>query len=104
MRSIIDEIALAEAQADEIRKEAAQKAREDLLNAKGEAESSMKQLGEAERELSRQALQKADSDGQKLSQEMLNGMLADADAQCDTARGRVDNAVAYLLGRLTAET
>ena len=100
MRSIIDEIAQAEAQADQIRQEAAAASRELLLKSRAEAEKALETLETAEREATRLALDKAEQDGKALAETIQKELSDAADAQCETARGRLDNAVNYLMQKV----
>ena len=60
MRSIIDEIAQAEAQAEQIRQDAAVSARELLQKARVDAEQGLQSLNDEEREKTRLALNRRD--------------------------------------------
>ena len=100
MRSIIDEIAQAEQQADEIRASAAAKSREQVLAAAEEAERALAHLDAQAREELRAVLEKAERDGEALSKRLSGGFEAEADALCAQAEGRVRMAIDYLLKRV----
>lgn len=100
MRSIIDEIALAEQQADQIRQQAVAAARERVSAAGEEAEKAMAVLDEAERLKTRNALEKAEQEGEGMAVELRARMEQDADALCRLAGGRVDACVDYLLKKV----
>ncbi len=100
MRSIIDEIARAEQQADEIRASAAAKSREQVLAATEEAARALTQLDADAREELRAALERAERDGEALSKRLTDGYEAEADALCAQAGDKARTAVDYLLKRV----
>ena len=100
MRSIIDEIAQAESQADQIRQEAAAASRELMQKSRAEAEQALVNLEAEERETTRLALEKAEQDGKALAESIEKELSDAADAQCETARGRLDSAVNYLMQKV----
>lgn len=100
MRSIIDEIAAAEQQADEIRAAAATDAREQTLAATEEVARALEQLDADAREQLRAALEKAERDGEALAKRLADGYEADADALCAQAEGMVKAAIDYLLKKV----
>jgi len=101
MRSVIEEIAAAEQQADEIRQNASVQARELTLKAKEDAQSALSRLESEERENLLAELETAKLEGERLSNEMLTQLKQEADALCVTATGRLDQAVSYLLDKVT---
>lgn len=101
MQSIIDEIAAAEQQADEIRQQAAVQARETLSFAQSDAETMLSDTDIAERDKTREALVAAEREGGEAAQEILQGMKREADALCEKARERTADAVTYLVKRVT---
>lgn len=100
MRSIIEEIAEAEQQADEIRAGAAANARDQIAAARVEAEKALEALDVSEREQTRAALEQAEKDGEAISREMAASMEQDADALTAQARSRMDAVVNYLLDKV----
>ncbi len=100
MRSIIEEISAAEARADEIRAEAAQTSREKIAAAHEAAERAWKTLDERERENTAAALRQAQLDSETISADVTNAMGQEADAVCEKARERVEDAVIYLLNKV----
>lgn len=100
MRSIIDEIAQAESQADQIRLEAAAASRELMQKSRAEAEQALANLEAEERETTRLALEKAEQDGKALAESIEKELSDAADAQCETARGHLDSAVNYLMQKV----
>ncbi len=100
MRSIIDEIAYAEAKADEVRVNAAQSARELLLTAREQSEHELAALEKREREETRSALEKAEADGERVAQETMRDMLEAAARQCAGAEERLPAAVAFLMNKV----
>lgn len=100
MRSIIEEIANAETQADSIRQGAASEARELIQTTKTELEKAQSALEMREREATRIRLAEAEQEGQALVEEMLRELSGSADAQCAAARERLDEAAAYLLKKV----
>ena len=99
MRSIIEEIATAEAQAEEIRANAAQASRERMQNAEAEATQSMEQLEAEARAAYQAALYQAAQDGDALAKRLAEESAAQADAMCAGAEARIADAVAYLLNK-----
>lgn len=100
MRSIIDEIARAEQQADEIRATAASSAREMISSAKAETEQALIQQESEEREKNRAALENAERDGAALAEELQKQIEAEADKLCSAAEKQVDSAIEYLLKKV----
>lgn len=100
MRSIIEEIAQSEQQADEIRAEAAAHAREEIARAAEEAERALAALDVSAREETAAALAKAERDGEALAQSLSAQYEAEADTLCAQAYGRVDEAVDYLIKKV----
>lgn len=100
MRSIIDEIAQAEAQAEQIRQDAAVSARELLQKARVDAEQGLQSLNDEEREKTRRALEQAELEGRDIAAEIQKQLSDEADAQCEAARGRLGDAVNYLMRKV----
>ncbi|MGN0784074.1 MAG: hypothetical protein ACI4MR_00260 [Candidatus Aphodomorpha sp.] len=100
MRSIIEEIAHAETEAEAIRQSAAAESRELIQKARADAEQETARLAEQEREKTRTALEKAEEDGKQLAQTIQQDLLAAADAQCSNAQQRVDEAIHYLMQKV----
>lgn len=101
MRSIIDEIAAAEREADEIRQQAAARAREAISFAQADAETALSDAEIVERDKTREALLAAERDGDAVAQQILFSMEQEADALCQSACERAADAVAYLVKRVT---
>ena len=101
MRSVIEEIAIAEQQAEEIRQNAALQARELTLKAKQDAEEALAKLENDARATLLAQLETAKQEGEHLSNELLAKMEREADATCLTASGKLDKAVDYLLHKVT---
>lgn len=97
MRSIISEIEQAEAKAEEIRQNAASQAREQIAQAKAKAEDARGSLIERERKKTEAAVIEANGRGTEQARQRLGEMAAEADALCARARGRLDQATAYLV-------
>ena len=100
MRSIIDEIAAAEQQADEIRLAATVSARERIAKANEQAAAALSELDAAEREKTREALLQAERDGEVAAARMREDMAAEAKALCAEAEKRIPAASDYLLQRV----
>lgn len=100
MRSIIEEIAHAETEAEAIRQSAAAESRELIQQARADAEQETARLAEQEREKTRTALEKAEEDGKQLAQTIQQDLLAAADAQCANAQQRIDDAIHYLMQKV----
>ena len=101
MRSVIEEIANAEQQAEEIRQNAALQARERTLQAKEDAQKALSRLEEEARETLQAELDKAKLEGERLSGNMLAQLEREADALCSSANARLDKAVSYLVDKVT---
>ncbi|MDO4573008.1 MAG: hypothetical protein Q4C13_06530 [Clostridia bacterium] len=101
MRSIMEEIAEAERQAEEIRQNAAAEAREAIGFAHADAETVLSELDISEREKLREALIGAERNGEAAAQEILSGMERETAEACARARDRIDEAVTYLIKRVT---
>ena len=96
MRSIIEEIANAETQSENIRQQAG-----DLLQSTRTAiQEEQAALEQRERDLTRARLAEAEASAGALADEMLQKLGSEADEQCAAARARLDEAAAYLLGKV----
>lgn len=100
MRSIIDEIAEAESTAERMRQDALTDARERILQARNDAEKRLSAAESEERNCTRKALEEADQKGSELTAVILADLEGAANAQCEAADGKTDQAVAYLLGKV----
>lgn len=100
MRSIIDEIALAEEQADQIRQEAVSAARELLAASRVGAEEIYAHTEEEERDKMREAIAKAEEEGRQQAETILQELSNAADVQCEAARLKLEEAVSYLLQKV----
>jgi len=101
MRSVIEEIANAEQQAEEIRQNAAVQARERTLQAKEDAQKALSQLESEARETLQAEQEKAKLEGERLSSDMLAQLEQEADILCANANSRLDKAVSYLVDKVT---
>ena len=101
MRSVIEEIANAEQQAEEIRQNAALQARERTLMAKEDAQKALSRLEEEARETLQAELDKAKLQGERVSNDMLARLEQEADTLCMSANSRLDKAVSYLVDKVT---
>ncbi|MEN6635328.1 MAG: hypothetical protein ABFC56_05735 [Clostridiaceae bacterium] len=101
MRSVIEEIAKAEQQAEEIRQNAAAQARELTLQAKEDAQKALSRLESEERETLQAELEQAKQEGERLSSEMRAQLEREANALCENATNRLEKAVSYLVDKVT---
>ncbi len=101
MRSVIDEIASAEKQAEEIRQNAASEAREMIVHAREEAIRALTVLENEERETTQTEIEAARQEGEKLSAEMIQKLALEADELCARANTRLDKAISYLVNKVT---
>lgn len=101
MRSVIEEIALAEQQAEEIRQSAAVQARELTQKAKQDAVEALAKLENEERAALSGALETAKQQGERISKDLLDQMEQESDAICKAASTKLDQAVSYLLDKVT---
>ena len=103
MRSIIEEISEAERRADEIRQQAVLKAREDISFAQSDAEAALSDADRTGREATREALLAAERDGDAIAQTILDRMNGEAEQLCAAAEAHTEEAVQYLLKKVTAK-
>lgn len=101
MRSVIEEIAAAERQAEETRQNAAAQARELTLKAKEDAKGALSQLESDARTALQAELETAKQEGERLSGDMRVRLEQEADTLCTQATGRLGQAVSYLLDKVT---
>lgn len=101
MRSIIDEIATAEEQAEQIRQNAVVQAREQTARAREEAEQALVALLAEEREKTELELGEARQTGERSAQSTISRMEQEADALCARADGKIEQAIAYLMDKAT---
>ena len=100
MRSIIDEIAAAEAQAEQIKQSAAASSRDLIAKAKADCEKTLTDLETQERDATRDALVKADADGKVLADKLQKQIAAEADVRCSAAGAKLGAAVEYLVKKV----
>ena len=101
MRSIIDEIAAAEEQAEQIRLNAVSQAREETAKAREQAQQALTDLLASEREASERMRSEAQRRGEQRARETHADMTREADELCSRADSRVDSAIAYLVEKVT---
>lgn len=101
MRSVIEEIATAEQQAEQIRQEAALQARELTQKAKEDAQNALSNLENESRTDMQASLDAAKKQGERLSLELLETLQQEADTLCNHANAKLDQAVSYLLDKVT---
>ena len=101
MRSVIEEIAAAEQQAEEIRQIAAVQARELTLKAKDDAQQALSKLESDARASLQAELETAKQQGESLSSELVGKLSQEADALCAAANAKLADAVSYLLDKVT---
>lgn len=100
MRSIIDEIAQAEAEADRIRSEAALNAKEIIQRAHRQSEENDKVFEQEERESLRDALNNAEIKGAELAKDISVSAKAAAEQVCEKAAAKLPGAVDYIVGKV----
>ncbi|MBA4347672.1 MAG: hypothetical protein C0413_02345 [Clostridiales bacterium] len=101
MRSVIEEIAIAEQQAEEIRQNAVVQARELTLHAKEDALQALSKLESDARNTLQAELETAKYQGERLSADLLAQLEQEANAVCSAANAKLDVAVSYLLDKVT---
>ena len=101
MRSVIDEIAAAEQQAEEIRLSATAEAREMTQKAREDAKAALAALELAQRDEEQTQMERARGQGEALSKGMLLKLEQEADELCARAQSKLPEAVAYLLNKVT---
>lgn len=97
MRSIIEEIAQAEDRAEQIRAEAAAKARELVAAARDGSARALDSAQAEEQEKTRLALAVAEAEGETDAKRTLADMEREADALCARAVERLPETVQYLV-------
>lgn len=102
MHSIIDEITEVEAHAAKIRQDAAVAARDSVAKAQEDADKQLATQADFARNKLREASQKAELEGAELGARILAERSAETNAACDTARGKLPDAVKYLVGRVVS--
>ncbi len=100
MRSFIDEISRAEQEAELIRHDAVTKAKEKVSETSIKAAESLEQLKEEERTRTKNAVEKAEFDGEAKEAELLAEYDKQAEAVCIKAEEKLDDAISYLLNRI----
>lgn len=100
MRSVIDEIATAEQQAEEIRQNATVQARDLTIQAKEGAQSALAALENQEREALLSAVEAAKLEGERLAETLRTQLEQETDALCACASEKLDQAVSYLLDKV----
>lgn len=102
MHSIIEEITDVESKAEAIRQEAAVSARETIAAAQAEVERQRGMQAEFARTKLREAIQKAEAEGEALTKEILAQRAAETESICKTAEQKLPEAVKHLVGRIVS--
>lgn len=102
MHSIIDEITEVETQAAKLRQDAATAAREAVAKAQDDADRQITSQADFARTKLREASQKAELEGAELGAAILAERAAESAAACDKAKGKLPEAVKYLVGRVVS--
>lgn len=100
MPSIIDSITNAETEAAAIKRDAAAKAREAIVNAGNEVQQQLALERDQGRERLHEAQLRAEKQGEEIAREILKEKSAQADQLCAQARSHIDEAVSYILGKV----
>ena len=103
MDSMIDKIRAAEKQAEDIRAQAVTDARDMAARAREEAAERLAAAAEAERQKTREALNKAEEDGKVLAQKVLLEAREVVAREENAARAKLLDAVAYLMERVDTQ-
>lgn len=103
MDSMIDKIRAAEKQAEDIRAQAVTDARDMAARAREEAAERLAAAAEAERQKTREALNKAEEDGKVLAQKVLLEAREVVAREENAARAKLPDAVAYLMERVDTQ-
>ena len=103
MQAIIEQIQAAEQQADEIRQEAVAAAREDVKRTKAEVEDAREALIERERQSTKDALERAETDGEEQSRADRKVLVDEADALCQKAMEKLPAAVQSFVEKVQAD-
>lgn len=100
MSTIIERITEAEETADKLRKEAAAEAREAILAAEVQVHSQKAKERQDGLARLREAADKAQFEGDKTAEKIMEETRVKTAALCAEARGRIPNAVTYLMERV----
>lgn len=100
MRSIIDEIATAEEQAEQIRQNAAVQAREMTAKAREQAERALHETAELERSKTETELEQSRMQGEQIAKEAVASFEREAQELCARAEGKIDRAVVYIVEKV----
>jgi len=100
MRSIIDEIATAEEQAEQIRQGAAAQARDMTAKAREQAEHALLEAAESERSKTEAELEESRLSGEQIAKDAVVAYEREAQELCTRAEGKVERAVAYLVEKV----
>ena len=103
MDSMIDKIRAAEKQAEDIRAQAVTDARDMAARAREEAAERLAAAAEAERQKTREALNKAEEDGKVLAQKVLLEAREVVAREENAAHAKLPDAVAYLMERVDTQ-
>ncbi len=101
MPSIIDRITQAEAEAAAYKRDAAAKARETIIEAGNEAQQELAAARDQGREELLAAQMRAEKEGEEIAQGICQSKAQEADRVCDEARAHMDEAVSYILKKVT---
>lgn len=100
MHTIIDEITDVEAEAKQIRMDAVAAAKEATAAAREDGEKQIAAQAEFARAKLREAIQKAEAEGEVLAEDILSRRAAETAGACDAAKAKLPEAVKYLTGRV----
>ena len=100
MRSFIEEISVAEQEAEKIRQDAVDKAKEMVSAASLKATETLEHLKETERERTKEALQQAEKDGEAEAVKKKHSYEENAESICREAEKKLDDTVSYLLNKI----
>ena len=102
MQTMLDRIAEAEQQADAILEQASKDAKDSIAKAKTDAEAAVAEAAESEHKQTADALARAESEGERLSEQILCDVRKDIIQSHAAAAEHVPEAVTYLMERIEA--
>ncbi|MDD3400030.1 MAG: hypothetical protein PHT58_00155 [Eubacteriales bacterium] len=100
MQAMMEQIALTEQEAENIRAKAIQDAKDSIARAKADAEAAIKVADDKEREKTKAALLQAEIDGAALGQSMMEEARVKIGSDRKFAEEKIPEAVKYLIERV----
>ncbi len=100
MQAMLEQIALTEKEAENIRLQAAQQAKDSISKAKEEAERAVAKADQSEREKTKEAQKQAELDGEALGQSLIDDAAERINYNKKLAEDNIPEAVKYLIEKV----